>query len=117
MINKKYIFIFLLVFIFFIYGLMISYIIDYIFPDHSKENEDYKIMIEIIGEIGIAYIIYYILKSYSNQLIKYFFDIINQKPPSYINTLILIAFSTGIFKYLQKSTDKINFIKEKYWNK
>ena len=96
---------------------MISYIIDYIFPDHSKENEDYKIMIEIIGEIGLAYMIYYILKSYSNNLIKYIFNVINETPPSYINTLILIAFSTGIFKYLQKSTDKINFIKEKYLNK
>lgn len=113
-IQKKYIFIFLIIFLFFIYGLMLSYIIDHVFPDYAEDSGNFKLIIEIIGEIGVAYMIYYILKAYSNQIIKYFFNYIKIDPPSYINIVVLIAFSTGIFKYLQKSTDKINFIKEQW---
>lgn len=115
--QQKYIFIFLIIFLFFIYGLMLSYIIDHVFPDYAKDSGNFKLIIEIIGEIGVAYMIYYILKAYSNQIIKFFFNYIKMDQPSYINIVVLIAFSTGIFKYLQKSTDKINFIKEKYWEK
>jgi hypothetical protein len=39
---------------------------------------------------------------------------ISEKPPFYLNQLLLIAFSTGIFKHLQKSTLKIKYFREKY---
>ena len=58
-INKKNIYLIFLIFIFFLFGLILSEIIDYIFPDFDDKIEDYRIIIEIIGEIGIAYLIYY----------------------------------------------------------
>lgn len=115
-IDLMYIYIFFLIFIFFIYGLTISEIIDYIFPDYDKENHEYRLFIEIIGEIGVAYLIYYTLKTYSEKLIKLLFDNISRKPPVFLNQILLIAFSTGIFKHLQKSSYKVNHMKEKYLN-
>ena len=113
-INIKYIYLFFLIIIFFLYGLILSEIIDYIFPECDETLEDYRIAIEILGELGIAYIIYFCLKNYSEFFIKILYKKISEKPPFYLNQLLLIAFSTGIFKHLQKSTLKIKYFREKY---
>jgi len=113
-IDIKFIFIFFLLIIFFIYGLTISEIIDYIFPDHNEDLPDYRIAIEIIGEIGLAYLIYFTFQKYIDQIINTFFLRISRKPPGYLHQILLIAFSTGIYKHLQKSTQKINHLKEKF---
>jgi hypothetical protein len=112
----KYVYIFFLIFIFFIYGLTLSEIIDFIFPDYDKKNEEYRLFIEIIGEIGVAYLIYYTFKNYSELLVKKLFKNISKTPPYYLNQLLLISFSTGIFQHLQKSSYKVNHMKEKYLN-
>ena len=114
MIDIKYVYIFYIVIIFFLYGLILSEIIDYIFPEYNCDIEDYRILIEIIGEIGIAYIIYFAFKRYSEYFIKHIFKQICDKPPSYLNRLLLIAFSYGIFKHLQKSTNKIKHFHKKF---
>ena len=113
-INIKYIYLFFLTIIYFIYGMILSEIIDYIFPDCNEKIEDYKIAIEIIGEMGIAYIIYFSLQRYSEFFINLLYKRIGEKPPSYLNQLLLISFSTGIFKHLQKSSLKIKYFREKY---
>jgi len=113
-INIKYIYLFFLIIIFFLYGLLLSEIIDYIFPECDETIEDYRIAIEIIGELGIAYIIYFCLQRYSEIFIKLLYKKISEKPPIYLNQLLLIAFSTGIFRHLQKSTLKIKYFREKY---
>ena len=116
MINIKYIYLIFLTIIFFLYGLILSETIDYIFPDCDETVDDYRIAIEIIGEIGIAYIIYFFLKKYSENFINILYQKISNKQPSYLNQLLLIAFSSGIFKHLQKSSLKIKYFKEKYTN-
>ena len=116
-INIKYIFLFFIVIIFFIYGLTLSEIIDYIFPEHDNNLSDYRIALEIIGEIGIAYIIYFSLEQYSTKLINLLYKRISSIPPHYLNQLLLIAFSTGIYKHLRKSTHKTNYMKNKIINK
>lgn len=114
--NIIYLYLFFLVIIFFIYGLTLSEIIDYIFPDHNENIHDYRTGIEIIGEIGIAYIIYFSLKHYLEGLISGLFNKISKKPPFYLDQLLLIAFSIGIFKHLQKSTNKVTYFKKKFIN-
>ena len=42
-IDIKYIYLFFLIFIFFIYGLTLSEIIDFIFPEYDKESDEYRI--------------------------------------------------------------------------
>ena len=109
----KYILIIFLLFIFFIYGLTISEIIDYFNPDYDEDVHDYRIAVEMIIEIGVAYIIYYIFKYYYEHGIIYMFNKFNRKPPFYINQVLLIAFSFGIFKHLNKSNKKMSHIQTK----
>ena len=116
-IDIKYIFLFFLIIIFFLYGLTLSEIIDYIFPDHDGGLSDFRIALEIMGEIGIAYIIYFCLNHYSINLINLLYDKISSVPPTYLNQLLLISFSTGIYKHLYKSTRKTDYMKSKLINK
>jgi hypothetical protein len=109
-----YIYLFILIIIFFLYGLILSEIIDYIFPVYNKDIHDFRITLEIFGEIGIAYIIYFIFQYYSDNFIKLLYTKISTNPPIYLNKLLLIAFSMGIFKHLQKSKNKIVHIQERY---
>jgi len=116
MIDIKYILIVFIAIVFFIYGLILSEIIDFIFTDHDDNREDYRLALEIIGEIGVAYIIYFSFKNYSEILISLLFNKISRKVPFYMNQLLLIAFSSGIFKHLQKSSNKINYFRKKFLN-
>ena len=113
-INIKYYYLFFFVIIYFLYGLILSEIIDFIFPDYDNNVNNYKILIEILGEIGVAYLIYFFLKNITEDYIKILFKKISIKQPPYLNQLLLFAFSSGIFKHLQKSTRKVNYIKEKF---
>lgn len=116
MFDIKYLYLFYIVIIFFFYGLILSEIIDFIFPDYNCNTDDSRIILETVGEIGVAYLIYFALKRYSNYFIKYVFESICDKPPKYLSELILFAFSFGIFKHLQKSTSKIKHIHKKYFS-
>ncbi len=116
MFDIKYLYIFYIVIIFFFYGLILSEIIDFVFPDYNCDIADHRIIIEIIGEIGIAYIIYFAFKRYLEYFIKYIFKSICDEPPKYLNQLLLLAFSYGIFTHLQKSTSKIKHIHKKVFS-
>ena len=116
MINIKYLYILYIVIIFFLYGLILSELIDYIFPDYNCDIEDHRIILEILGEIGIAYLIYFTFKNYLEIFIKNIFKQICNKPPYYMNQLLLIAFSSGIFKHLYKSTYKIKHFHKKIFS-
>jgi len=111
-----YFYILLIVFIFFLYGLILSEFIDFIFPDQDDNLPQYRIVLEIIGEIGIAYLIYFLFKKYSEKIIDKIFNILKGKPPSYMHQLLLIAFSTGIYKHLEKSGHKMVFMRKKILN-
>lgn len=111
-----YIYILLITIIFFIYGLILSEIIDFIFPDYNEKCLTYEMLVEIIGEIGIAYLIYYSFKNNIDKIIIMIFKNIDKNPPSYLNQILLISFSLGIYKHLQKSNNKINHFKNKIWD-
>ena len=117
--DTKYIFLFFIIIIYFLYGLTLSEVIDYIFPDHDETLPDYRIALEIIGEIGIAYIIYFSLQKYSEQFIIRLLNSISTKSlplPKYLNQILLFSFSTGIFKHLQKSANKVVYFRKKILN-
>ncbi len=112
----EYIYLLLLLLIYYLFGLILSEIIDYVFPEYNNETEDYRLTIEMIGEIGLAYLIYYNVKNYSNIFINLLYKTISKKPPSFLNQILLLAFSSGIYKHLQKSMHKVEHIKDKYIN-
>jgi hypothetical protein len=109
----EYLYLFLLIIIFFIYGLTLSELIDYIFPDNDESLPEYRIIIEIIGEIGVVYLIYFTLKIYINALIDRLLNNIQYRIP-YFEEILLIVFSLGIYKHLNKSSFKLKFLRDKY---
>jgi hypothetical protein len=111
----KYILIIFILIIFFLFGLILSEIIDFIFPDHCEDIPEYRIAIEIIGEIAIVYLILYFLKPYIDVILNLFFKLVSRKVPTYMNQILVLAFSIGIYKHLNKSTEKFNYMKDKYF--
>jgi hypothetical protein len=61
-IDIQYILIIFLVIIFFLYGLILSEVIDFVFPDIDNNLPDYRLGLELVGELIIAYLILYIYK-------------------------------------------------------
>ena len=110
----KYVYIFFLVLLFFIYGLILSEIIDFFFPYHDETKEDKFIVLEIAGEIGVVYIIYFLLKRYINYFIDILFNKLHASRPFYLSELLLISFSYGIYRKLTKYNDKTDYLKKKY---
>ena len=68
---------------------------------------------EIIGEIGVVYLIYFTLKIYINALIDRLLNNIQYRIP-YFEEILLIVFSLGIYKHLNKSSFKLKFLRDKY---
>lgn len=114
--NITNIFVFFLIFLFFLYGLLLSEIVDHIFPDYENLKNEFYMSIEIIIETGIAYLIYMSLKYYKEKIIMFLFKKISSKPPQYLNELLLLAFSFGIYHHLKKSNNKILHMRKKYVN-
>lgn len=110
----EYLYIFFLIIIFFVYGLSLSEFIDFVFPDHDESIPEYRIILEIVGEIGVTYLIYFTLEKYINNVINQLFDNNFKNKPPYFDKILLIAFSIGIYKHIEKSTIKINYFKTKY---
>jgi hypothetical protein len=108
----EYLYTFFLIIIFFVYGLSLSEFIDYVFPDHNDNIPEHRLILEIIGEIGVTYLIYYTLQKSINTVINQLYNSFKNRPP-YLDQMLLIAFSIGIYKHLQKSTTKIHFFKDK----
>ena len=112
-----YIYLFFIIIIFFIYGLVLSETVDHIFPNHDDNKDDYKLGLEIAAEMAIAYAIYYLFKHYINNLIVILLKRISKNPiPNYLNHILLFAFSFGVFRHLQKSTEKTLYFRKKFVN-
>ena len=109
----EYLYLLLLIIIFFVYGLTLSEFIDFIFPDCDESAPKYRIIIEIVGELGVIYLIYYTLQKYIKTLIDRLLNNIEYTVP-YFDQILLIAFSLGIYKHLQKSNFKLIFLKNHY---
>ena len=107
----NYIYYLFLIIIFFYYGLFLSIFIDYLFPDIKNNYPEYLTFIETLLELFLVYVIYFIFKNYINNIIEFF---INDKNLKYLDTLLLLSFSFGIYRHLYKSNMKIDYFKQKY---
>tara|TARA_A100001015_G_scaffold312575_1_gene417995 strand:+ start:75 stop:470 length:396 start_codon:yes stop_codon:yes gene_type:complete len=107
----NYLFLIFLAIIFFFYGLCLSIFIDYLFPDIRNDYPEYLSFIEIILELLIVYIIYFIFQKYINEIIIFF---MKENSILYLNNILLLFFSFGIYYHLHKSSKKINYFKNKY---
>jgi len=102
----KYLIPILLLLGFFLYGMMLSKLIDYMFDDFEEDIGDVYILFEIFFEICLAYGIYYI----SLESIYYIMKMIRIQ----YNDSYLMAFSFGIFYNMEKYNHKLSHIWMKY---
>ncbi len=111
-----YLFIFFLILIFYILGFITSDIIDLSFDDHDPAKEDQYLMIEVLIEFMIAYLIRSIFEKYQVQILDPLFKNMGRKTPSYVFTLIPLAFVMGVYQNLKKGNKKFGYLWEKYSN-
>lgn len=100
--------------IFYLYGILLSTIIDHLFPDIETKH-DSVIMIETFSEIFVTYLIYYFIYHYLIERIVYkMFININMYFPPFMNVILVLIFSSGLFEYLSKYSKKTEYLKNKY---
>ena len=113
----KYLNIFIIIIfilLFYIYGLILSKIIDYIFPDIDTKH-DYIIILETLFEITITYLIFFIIQNNIIKVFKKLFLNINIIYPDFMDIILILVFSSGLFSYLSKYSKKIIYLKNKYF--
>ena len=111
----KDILVFLIIcFVFFVYGFLLSQAIDHFFPEHGPNKHDKWIIIETGIELLIAYIFYFILDKYSNIFVSHMYQFFHRTEPTFIKPILLLAFSSGLYRNLTKSNEKIDYFKMKY---
>jgi hypothetical protein len=99
--------------LFYLYGILLSKLIDYIFPDINTKH-DYIIIIETIFEILVSYIIFFLIKNHVFKIIKTLFIKMDFEYPSFMDIIFLLVFSSGLFNYLSKYSKKIDYLYNKY---
>jgi hypothetical protein len=104
----------LFILLFYIYGLILSQIIDYIFPDIDTKH-DYIIILETLFEISITYLIFFIVQKNIIKVFKKIFLNINIVYPDFMDIIFILVFSSGLFNYLSKYSNKIVYLKNKYY--
>lgn len=107
----NYIYIVFLIILFFLYGLMLSLFIDYLFPDLENDQPEYLVLIETLVELFMVYIVYYYMQYYIDHLINIF---VPENKISYLNQVFLFSFSIGIYYYLKKYSVKMQYFQNKY---
>ena len=107
----NYIYIVFLIILFFLYGLMLSIFIDYLFPDLENNQPEYLVLIETLVELSMVYIVYFYMQHYIDHLINIF---IPENKISYLNKIFLFSFSIGIYYYLKKYSAKMQYFQNKY---
>jgi hypothetical protein len=100
--------------LFYIYGLLLSKIIDYIFPDIDTKH-DYIIILETLFEITITYLIFFSVQKNIIKVFKKLFLNINIEYPDFMDIIFILVFSSGLFSYLSKYSNKIMYLKYKYY--
>jgi hypothetical protein len=97
-------------------GFITSDIIDLSFEDHDPAKEDQYLMIEVMIEFMIAFIIKSIFEKYHVEILDPLFKNMGTKTPSYVFTLIPLAFVMGVYQNLKKGSKKFGYLWEKYSN-
>ena len=84
------------------------------FPDIETKH-DGIIMLETFTEIVITYLIYYLIYHRIIEEIVYkMFKNIDMYYPPFMNVILILIFSSGLFDYLSKYSKKVEYLKNKY---
>ena len=105
-----------LIFIFYTLGIVLSNIINYVFPTCDFNKEDKLIIIECGIQMFVIYFIFFKFnEKIRNCVAKIFHNLMNKNMNDLVLTIVIIAFSSGVFKHLKELNEKTRYIKEKYF--
>ena len=114
---KEIFYIIVLIFVFYRFGFLISSIVDMVFPrcDYKKENKS------LIMETILQLILIFCFFIFFNKKIRTVVDIIfknvtNHKMNDISLTIVIIAFSSGVFKHLDELKMKIEYLKKSFFS-
>ena len=110
---KEIFYIVVLIFVFYTFGLVISNIMNMIFPrcDYKKENK--SILMETILQLAIIYAFFYFLNDKIRNIIDIIFkNVAKHKMSDLLLTIIIISFSSGVFRHMDELKLKIEYLKK-----
>jgi len=102
--------------VFFTIGLVLSNLINEVFPACDFQKQDKYLIIECVGQFILIYVLFYLFRSKIATIIEVIFKHIHKTELDTISRLIiLIAFSSGVYKHLDELNKKTKYIKNKYF--
>ena len=117
MILKEIIYLSGIAFIFYVFGIVLSNVINNIFPACDFKRKDGIIIMECAVQLIILYTIYILSNKKLNLEIEAFYKKITKKTiPSFYTSVILIAFSIGIFKHLENLNERTGYLKKRLFH-
>ena len=113
---KKILFLITLALSFFTLGLVLSNLINEIFPACDFQKEDKYMAIECVAQLVLVYGFYYMFNGKISTFIENIFkNMKNEKIDTISRIVILISFSTGVYRHLEELNKKTEYLKNKYF--
>lgn len=114
MIAKKVVYLIALAFLFYVFGLVLSNIINNIFPACNFKRKEKIIILECVVQLVLLYSVYILSNKKMGFIIeKLYQKFTKKKIPSFYTSVILIAFSLGIFRHLENLNERTSYLKKK----
>jgi hypothetical protein len=105
-----------LIIVFFTIGLVLSNLINEIFPACDFQKNDKYLVGECAGQLVLIYLLFYLFQDKITLVIETIFKQINKSNlDTFSRLIILISFSSGIYKHLDELNKKTKYLKNKYF--
>ena len=116
MLNKEIIYLISIALIFYVFGVVLSNIINNIFPACNFERKDGIIIAECVIQLVILYTIIFCLIKISSIIEGFYKKLTKKTIPGFYTSIILVSFSIGIFKHLENLNERTGYLKKKLFN-
>lgn len=117
MLTKEIIYLISIALIFYVFGIVLSNIINNIFPACNFKRKDGIIIAECVIQLVLLYTIYILSNKKLGSVIEGFYKkLTNKTIPGFYTSIILVSFSIGIFKHLENLNERTGYLKKKLFN-
>ena len=114
---KRILFLMALALSFFTMGLVLSNFVNELFPACDFQKDDKYMAIECVGQLVLVYGFYFMFNNKISTFIENIFkNMRNEKIDTISRIVILISFSTGVYRHLDELNKKTEYLKNKYFN-
>ena len=102
--------------VFFTIGVVLSNLMNEIFPACDFKKQDKFLVIECVAQLALIYLLFYFFRDKLAMIVETVFKQVHKTKLDTISRLvILIAFSSGVYKHLDELNKKTGYLKNKYF--